>query len=88
MDASLLDSQYLSVLVFSVVRESLSTRAVIVKNTEVKCKSNDPDWHLAQVSLRKCAGEHVLFCHGSLQELAISTDIAEMLVCKQLSTVQ
>ena len=47
--------------------------ATIVKNTEVKCKSNDPDWHLFQVSWRKGAEEHVLLCEGSLKELAIST---------------
>ncbi len=69
------------------VRESLSTRAAIVKNTEVKCKSNDPDWHLVQVSWRIDAEEHVLLCEGSLKELAISTVIAEMRICKQLSTV-
>jgi hypothetical protein len=70
-----------------VVRESLSTRAAIVKNTEVKCKSIDPDWHPPQVCRRRQTGEYVLFCDGSLKELAISTDIEGMLICKQLLTV-
>jgi hypothetical protein len=29
------------------------------------------DCHLAQISLKKGAGEHVLHCNGSLKELAI-----------------
>jgi hypothetical protein len=43
-------------------------------NTEhrgLKAKKYCPDCYLAQISLRKGVGEHVLHCDGSLKWLAI-----------------
>jgi hypothetical protein len=42
--------------------------------------------HLAQMSLRRGAGEHVLHCDVSLKGLVITRVIAKMLSCKLLST--
>jgi hypothetical protein len=41
------DRTSLSLLVFPLVRECLSTLAAIVQNTEINGKRNDPEWHLA-----------------------------------------
>ncbi len=59
--------------------ESWSTgRAAIEQNTEVKGWSKDHELHLAQISWSRELGEHVLYCDGSLQGLAVPTDLAEM----------
>jgi hypothetical protein len=53
-------------LVFSLVRETWSTRAAAIQNAEIYRIEDCPDCHLAQINLRKDADEHVLHCDGSL----------------------
>ncbi len=60
--------------------------AAAIQNTEAYRPEYCPDCHLAQISLRKDAGEHVLHCDGSLKGLAIPRVWAKKLSCKLLST--
>ncbi len=53
------------------MRVTWSTGAAVIQNTEASRLEYCPDCHLAQISLRKGAGEHVLHCDGSLKGLAI-----------------
>jgi hypothetical protein len=55
--------------VFSLMREAWSTQTVVKQNTEAQRLGYFPDSHLAQISLRKGPGEHVLHCEGSLKGL-------------------
>jgi hypothetical protein len=57
--------------IFSLVRVTWSTQAAVIQNTEAYRLENCTDCHLAQISFRKGAGEHVLHCDGSLKGLAI-----------------
>jgi hypothetical protein len=57
--------------VFSPVRETLSTGAAAIQNTEAQRLEYCPDCHLAQISLRNGASDHVLLCDGSLKGLAV-----------------
>jgi hypothetical protein len=50
----------------SFVRETWSTWAAVIKNTEAYRLEYCPDCHLALISLRKGAGEHFLHCDGIL----------------------
>jgi hypothetical protein len=43
------------------------TRAEVIQNPEASRLEYCPDCHLAQISLRRGAGEHVLHCDGSLR---------------------
>ncbi len=72
--------------VFLLVRETWSTRAAEIQNTETKRPEYCPDCHFVQNILRKNAGEHVLYCDGSLKGLAIPRTWMKMLSCKLLST--
>ncbi len=56
--------------VFSLGRETWSTRAMLIQNTEAYRLEYCSDCRLAQISLRKCAVKHVLHCDGSLKGLA------------------
>jgi hypothetical protein len=49
------------------------TIAAKVQNKEAERLELGPDCHLAQISLRECAGEHVLHCDGSLKGLDTPT---------------
>jgi hypothetical protein len=49
----------------------LEYTAVVIQNIEARRLEYFPDCHLAQISLRKGAGEHVLHCNGSFKEIAI-----------------
>ncbi len=63
-----------------------STWAAVIQNIKAQRLEYCPDCHLAQTSLRKGAGEHVLHCDGSLKRLTIPRVWAKMLSCKLLST--
>ncbi len=52
-------------LVYSIVREIMSIR---VRLYRIQRLEHRHDCHLAQISLRKGAGEHVLQCDGSLKK--------------------
>ncbi len=70
--------------VFSLVSETSSTWTMIIQNTEAWRLEYDPECHLAQISLRKGAGEHVLHCDGNLKGLDIHRVWAKMLCCNLL----
>ncbi len=72
-------------LLFSLVRETWSTRAAALQITEAYRIEHCPDCHLAQISFRKGAGAQVLHCDGSLKGLAIPR-IWEKMLSKLLST--
>jgi hypothetical protein len=69
-----------------VVRVTWRTRAEVIQNPEAFRLEYCPDCHLAQISMRRGAGEHVLHCDGSLKGLVITRLSANMLSCKILST--
>jgi hypothetical protein len=64
------------------MREAWSIQTVVIQTTEAQRLGYYHDSHLAQISLRKGPGEHVLHCEG----LAIPRVSAKMLNCKLLST--
>ncbi len=64
----------------------LSTQAAIVYNKGAWRLEHLPDCHHVQISWRRRAGEHILYCDGSLKGLAETTAQAETFICKQLST--
>jgi hypothetical protein len=51
------------------VRETESTRAAVLQSTEAKRLEYCTDCYLAQISLWKVVGEHVLHCEESIQGL-------------------
>jgi hypothetical protein len=50
----------------------MKTRAEVMQNPEAYRLEYCPDCHLAQISLRRGAAEHVLHCDGSLEGLFIT----------------
>ncbi len=72
--------------IFSIERETWNTRTVVVLNKRGRRLEQRPVCHLAQISLKKGAREHVLHCDGSFKGLAILRVWAKMLNFKQLST--
>jgi hypothetical protein len=65
-----LETVHFSVLLL--VRVTWRTRAEVIQNPEALRLEYCPDCHLAQISLRRGAGEHFLHCDGSLKGLVIT----------------
>ena len=58
---------------------------MVTHNTETQRPEHYPESHLAQISLRKGAREHVLYCDGGLKGRAMPMVGEKMLSCKLLS---